>query len=105
MRLESSALKGLIAQVTGADAAVVAKILGTLQALFKKSDFNKAAEPIPEPVKQEDVPDDPNNRPLPEILGKHLRSEFHYNIQVHLPANATEATYLDIFDAMRKAFA
>jgi hypothetical protein len=33
-----------------------------------------------------------------------LRPEFHYNINVHLPANGTEDVYLNIFNALRKAF-
>jgi hypothetical protein len=33
-----------------------------------------------------------------------LRSEFHYNIQIHLPSNASEETYLSIFSAFRKVF-
>jgi hypothetical protein len=34
-----------------------------------------------------------------------IRPEFHYNIQIHLPSNATEETYLNIFNALRKALA
>jgi hypothetical protein len=30
--------------------------------------------------------------------------QFHYNIQVQLPANGTEETYLNIFSALRKVF-
>ena len=33
-----------------------------------------------------------------------LRTEFHYNLQIHLPANGTEETYLNIFNALRKIF-
>ena len=33
-----------------------------------------------------------------------LRPEFHYNIQIHLPSNATEEVYLSIFNALRKTF-
>lgn len=102
---DASVLKGLIAQVTGGDTAGVSKIQGTLQALLKKSDFTKLRDPVPAPPEDDPSPDVTNNKKLPELLGQHLRSEFHYNIQVHLPANATEATYLDIFNAMRKAFA
>jgi hypothetical protein len=36
--------------------------------------------------------------------GKGLRPEFHYNIQVHLPSNGTEETYMNIFNAIRKVF-
>ena len=35
---------------------------------------------------------------------KGLRTEFHYNIQVHLPANGTEEVYLNIFNALRRVF-
>jgi hypothetical protein len=37
-------------------------------------------------------------------LGKGLRTEFHYNIQIHLPANGTEEMYLNIFNALRRVF-
>jgi hypothetical protein len=33
-----------------------------------------------------------------------LRTDFHFNIQVHLPANGTEDTYLNIFNALRRTF-
>ena len=33
-----------------------------------------------------------------------LRPEFHYNIQIHLPGNGTEETYLNIFNALRRTF-
>ena len=32
------------------------------------------------------------------------RPTFHYNIQIHLPANGAEETYLNIFNAVRKTF-
>jgi hypothetical protein len=112
--LESAALKGLIAQTTGADTALIAKIFGTLQALLKNADFsagklatrenNDPKEPAGgEP---ERVPP-PAPQPLahaPTTHGTGMRPEFHYNIQIHLPANGTEETYLQIFNAMRRAF-
>ena len=33
-----------------------------------------------------------------------LRTEFHYNLQVRLPSNGTEETYLNIFNALSKPF-
>lgn len=33
-----------------------------------------------------------------------LRPDFHFNIQIHLPANGTEETYLNIFAALRRTF-
>jgi hypothetical protein len=104
--LDAAALKGLISQVTGAEAGMVGKILGTLQALIKKGDFAAADFPDPEP-EPDDADDEKEAKDKGGSQDKHkspLRPEFHYNIQIHLPANATEATYLDIFNAMRKAF-
>ena len=112
--LDAPTLKGLIAQVTGADATVVAKVLGTLQALLKQSDFLSTPAADSDPGKVGDTTDangtglGQKQGELPPDTAPHrssqLRPEFHYNIQVHLPANATEETYLHIFNAMRKAF-
>jgi|ERR1700730_11502060 hypothetical protein len=102
-------LKGLIAQVTGSDAEMVKKIQGTFQALVKKAKFG-AAESEEEAEAAEDVTGEAAKEPPKDALqqGRHgspMRPEFHYNIQIHLPANATEETYLHIFNAMRKSFA
>jgi hypothetical protein len=111
---DASALKGLIAQVTGANTDIVSKTHGTLQALLKKADFKSprpngvssettAARSTPPSAetnsdRKESIPEPTSHR------SPSMRPEFHYNIQIHLPANATEETYLDIFNAMRKAF-
>jgi hypothetical protein len=113
--LSAPELKGLISQLTGADTAVVAKILGTLQALFRCADFQGLddADIIQRRESQKEINSgmDPSKaemlragadggKPPPAAL----RPEFHYNIQVHLPANGTEETYLHIFNALRRAF-
>ena len=41
---------------------------------------------------------------LPQKKGKGFEPQFHYNIQVQLPVNGTEETYLNIFSALRKVF-
>jgi hypothetical protein len=101
--LNATELKGLIAQVAGSDSGMTSKIFGTFSSLVKLANFSepKAKEPPP------DDPDKPGERtPPPDITHGFgaLRPEFHYNIQVHLPANAAEETYLNIFNALRKAF-
>jgi hypothetical protein len=111
---DASTVKGLIAQVTGANSDIVSKTHGTLQALLKKADFKSAgangnasekpvtavAEPRADanPERRESVSESVSHR------SPGMRPEFNYNIQIHLPANATEETYLHIFNAMRKAF-
>lgn len=101
--LSGAELKGLISQVAGTDTGVTSKIQGTFASLVKIADFNGvegAQQPAPQTT--------PDKAPFvqPERTGRPggMRPEFHYNIQVHLPANATEETYLSIFNSLRKAF-
>jgi hypothetical protein len=95
-------LKGLVAQVAGTDDEVTRRTAGTFQALIELSDFS--IKPAQQDTKAESQQAQPNvteseNPPL-----RPMKPEFHYNIQVHLPSNATEETYLNIFNALRKGF-
>ena len=92
-------LQGLIAQVTGGEKNIVQQIAYTFNAIAKNADFAKKVAPV-----AEDPGDDNDKRsPLPQ-LPPGIRSDFHFNIQVHLPANGTEETYLNIFNALRRTF-
>jgi hypothetical protein len=109
-KLSQEDLKGLVAQVAGTDADMTSKIVGTLNALMKLADFDaKKSEPVP-PTEEKDGKKDSKKdgkkgaSGLDENQLSALRPEFHFNIQVHLPANATEDAYLSIFTALRKAF-
>lgn len=106
-------LKGLVAQVAGSDSETTNKIAGTLNALFKVADFSKANASAKDTSGDEDeeiqVQGDGKGK---EDLDKNdkgkqkrpMHPEFHYNIQIHLPTNGTEETYLNIFNAIRKSF-
>lgn len=99
-------LKGLIAQVAGTDDDMTSRITGTFNALTKLADFSGEAATMAEPA---DSPDDDDETPRRETATaakkvQALRPEFHYNIQIHLPSNATEEVYLNIFNALRKTF-
>jgi hypothetical protein len=99
-------LKGLVAQVAGTDEGMTARIVSTFNALAKIADFNggtaeeeeQEGEPAPS-----GAPVDEQKPPIP-APGQRLRPEFHYNIQIHLPANGPEEVYLNIFNALRKVF-
>ena len=100
--LSPNELKGLIAQVAGSDSGMTSKIAGTFSALCRIAEFNKqpdqdTSKSLPPQVEQPIERDKPSH-------STPFRPEFHYNIQVHLPANATEETYLNIFNALRKSF-
>ena len=105
--LESDELKGLISQVSGLDEDSVKRIAPTFNALVKLGDFS-AEEPAPlsgksgEEGSSEDEPAEDEKLRNGAKVG--LRSEFHYNIQIHLPGNGSEETYLNIFNAFRRTF-
>jgi len=106
--LQPSDLKGLVAQVSGADTGTASKIVGTFKALLAISDFQSDTTLRNEDIKKDTginikVPTMPPNVDAPGI-GQGLKAEFHYNLQVHLPSNGTEETYMNIFNAIRKVF-
>jgi hypothetical protein len=94
-------LKGLIAQITGAEKGIVAQIAYSFSAISKLGDFS-ASTPDTKPNGGND--DEPPKPPIPPVPPSGLRTDFHFNIQVHLPANGTEETYLNIFNALRRTF-
>jgi hypothetical protein len=101
-------LKGLLSQVSGADEKMVDWSARTFAALAKLADFNaQSAPPDADQVEEEELEEDIDetdklkNKPL---IGTGLRPEFHYNIQIHLPGNGSEQTYLNIFNALRRTF-
>lgn len=105
--LSSDKLKGLVAQVAGTDDSMTARIVGTFSALCRLGDF--AASPV-DSAKAQDEGDEEIPEPADQIDRKprgippKLSTQFHYNIQVHLPSNGTEEVYLNIFNALRKVF-
>lgn len=113
--LTNDKLKGLVAQVAGSDDSMTNRIVGTFNALVKLADFsNNTSEKKNEQefyeMEDENISLDVEfKRPGPKLgrgseSGRPLNTQFHYNIQVHLPSNATEEVYLNIFNALRKTF-
>lgn len=94
-------LKGLIAQVTGGEKNIVQQIAYTFNAIAKNADFSKRSVAAAGKKPDEGKDKEPS---VPPPVPSGLRSDFHFNIQVHLPANGTEETYLNIFNAPRRTF-
>jgi len=84
---------------------MASKIAGTFNSLVKLGDFNQTgqSEEVTEESEEEDH-EEQRRGSEEKRQGRGLRPEFHYNIQVHLPANGSEETYLNIFNAIRKTF-
>lgn len=110
--LSMDQLRGLISQVAGTDEEMTKRIAYTFSALTKTADFKvtagaKAAVSVPDNGDDDgddegDVVDLKFKNPRQAASG--LRTEFHYNLQIHLPANGSEETYLNIFNSLRKVF-
>lgn len=108
-RLDGTDLKGLVAQVSGADTGTTSKIVGTFTSLKKLADFESedqlaedeeaSSKGIPTEVLDIQMPD---SHSFKKMSG--MRPEFHYNFQIHLPSNGSEETYTNIFNAIRKVF-
>lgn len=110
-KLEGSDLKGLVAQVTGADSGTTSKIVGTFKALVGVADFesdSQLKDDADAVAMQENRIEaekaEERNSSDPGMRFEGMRPEFHYNIQVHLPSNGSEETYMSIFNAIRKVF-
>jgi hypothetical protein len=104
-QLSPDKLKSLVAQIAGTDADLTGRIAGTFQAAVRVADFESKALEGGNGAKsdlKEDAKNEKDGETPPPPRG--LRTEFHYNIQVHLPSNATEETYRNIFNALRKTF-
>jgi hypothetical protein len=82
---------------------MTARIASTFSTLVKLGDF-KTTVVEGEKEKRKHEPPDEGNEIDTARRPKGLRTEFHYNIQVQLPSNGTEETYLNIFNALRKTF-
>ncbi|MDB5752454.1 MAG: hypothetical protein JWP65_2875 [Ramlibacter sp.] len=108
--LPNDKLRGLVAQVAGTDDGMTSRIVLTFAALARLADFS--ARPSPRDTggdvngDVEEAPPRRQNAPVAatNAAARPMRPEFHYNIQVHLPNNATEEVYLNIFNALRKTF-
>jgi hypothetical protein len=107
--LNSEELKGLVAQVSGTEEQMTKVIAGTFNALVKLADFNgQHVDAEPESNGKDEVKTDAPlvaNPPASVPHAAKFHPEFRFNIEVHLPSNGTEETYLNIFNALRKALA
>jgi hypothetical protein len=109
--LSGEKLRSLVAQVAGTDDVMTARIASTFSALVKHGDF-KAKPPVKDPENKNDKKDESDDEDAQggddfaanNGRGKGLRTEFQYVIQVQLPSNGSEETYLNIFNAIRKTF-
>lgn len=94
-------IKGAISRVTGKDADGVGRIYNTFKALCALADFgNQSASPVP--PKADEPPEEKVDTPSPAGIGiPTVTPQFHYNIQIHLPATTDISVYNAIFKSLK----
>ncbi len=92
-------IKGAISRVTGKDADGVGRIYNTFKTLCGIADFSQTV-PTATPAKEEKGLDDP--APIDSAPVALRPSEFHYNIQIHLPATNDISVYNAIFKSLKE---
>lgn len=91
-------IKGAISRVTGKEEKDVNRIYLTFKAICSYADFR-----IKETKIIADQSDDSNKLSQSEQPMKQVKnSEFHYNIQIHLPATTDISVYNAIFKSLRE---
>lgn len=92
-------IKGAIGRVTGKDSNGVTRIYNTFKTLCSLADFS-----VPSVLEQTDFQDvsteNESNPVQPPVAGV-LNSQFHYNIQIHLPATNNISVYNAIFKSLK----
>jgi len=107
--LTGEKLKSLIAQIAGTDDDMTARIANTFSSLAKVADFKAEQPAAADGKKKKEKEDDEESdtdihsaKLRAQVPG--LRPEFQYVLQIQLPSNGSEDTYLNIFNAIRKTF-
>lgn len=93
-------IKGAISRVTGGDEESVKRTYATFKILCGIADFGSAptAEVSPIPSVAEQKQEKPNDM----VQQTKRTSEFHYNIQIHLPATTDISVYNAIFKSLKE---
>ena len=96
-------IKGAISRITGKDAASVNRYFATFKTLVGIARFDGAAK------KESKKTDSDSSEKIKEKVGDdvpgrkaELKSEFHYNIQIHLPATTDISVYNAIFKSLKE---
>ena len=89
-------VKGAISRVTGKDADGVGRIYNTFKALCNIASFDG----IQTPDVAEEKEDAPQVPVKPPVVAPR-ENEFHYNIQIHLPATNDISVYNAIFKSLK----
>lgn len=92
-------VKGAISRVTGKDADGVSRIYNTFKTLCGIADFSTITTTEQETSIEESI--ESENNSVQVLNGSMLNPQFHYNIQIHLPATNDISVYNAIFKSLK----
>lgn len=98
-------VKGAISRITGKDEDTVKRYHATFKALCRLADFSQTDDPKKETSKNADANPPPaaaKDSSPPVTPATHRNSEYHYNIQIHLPVTTDITVYNAIFRSIRE---
>jgi len=90
-------IKGAISRVTGKDSDAVGRMYNTFKTLCSLADFSQTTTSTSE---KEEV-DNHSSTPVESMIPTFKPNEFHYNIQIHLPATNDISVYNAIFKSLK----
>lgn len=89
-------VKGAISRVTGKDEKLVSYYFTTFKALCSLARFDSASQKKEEKPKHEETKHEET-----DLEKRRQKPDFHYNIQVHLPATTDISVYNAIFKSLK----
>lgn len=93
-------IKGAISRVTGSDEKGVTRTFSTFKALCIIADFDQEASTVDKSEKPSSA-EAMHEKANATIHSNKNNSEFHYNIQIHLPATTDISVYNAIFKSLK----
>ena len=94
-------IKGAISRVTGKEEKDVKRIMTTFKSLCKYADFSDDISSI-EPPREEASATAENIQQIGSNINDSISPDFHYNIQIHLPATTDISVYNAIFKSIKE---
>ena len=95
-KASDSEIKGAISRVTGKDEDGVNRIYNTFKALCNIAEFTGTVQ-----MSEDTVQGAPASIPVKESVPSTGVPQFHYNIQIHLPATTDISVYNAIFKSLK----
>jgi hypothetical protein len=96
-------IKGAISRVTGKDDETVKRYYSTFKTLASLANFEGRPAKNVLKKKEEDQPEgQPSKQRQPDEQPSKRRTEYHYNIQIHLPVTTDVSVYNAIFKSLKE---